>query len=519
MIRNFLTVGGWTMLSRVLGLIRDQLLYNFLGAGPALDAYLVALRLPNMFRRLFGEGALNAAFVPMFTGKYETEGHDKALRFASQALSALVAWLVILTVICEIFTPIVISLTSDFQPGGDRFSLAVALTRITFPYMVLICAAALVAGILNGRGYYSAASAAYLAFNVIGIASTYIGYWGWHDVVFASAWGVTISGAVQLGALLWATKRAGILPFLLRPTLSPDIRQMLRRMGPGLLGSGVTQINLTVDTIIATKLPVGGVSILYAADRLNQLPLGVLGAAAATTLMPVLSKHAATNDAAGGRASLNRALNYALLLTLPATAGLIALAPILMTGLFAYGHFSTQDALLAAECLRAYAAGLPAFILIKVLSPGFFAHGDTKTPVRIGFFTLALNLGLNLALFHPLGYLGPPLASTLAAIVNVLCLAFILHRREVFQPDAALIKHATRTFGAALLMALWVAAGQKLLAPYVIYQHGLLRVIVMAFLVVLGAAIYGGALDALGIVKIKDAVAALQKRIARRRSR
>nr|WP_240775215.1 murein biosynthesis integral membrane protein MurJ [Neokomagataea tanensis] len=465
MIRNFLTVGGWTMLSRVLGLVRDQLLYNFLGAGPALDAYLVALRLPNMFRRLFGEGALNSAFVPMFTAKYEQEGHDKALLFASQALSALVSWLVILTVICEIFTPVVIWLTSDFSPDGSRFALAVALTRITFPYMVLICAAALVAGILNGRGYYSAASAAYLAFNVIGIAATYIGYWGWHDVVFASAWGVTLSGVVQFTALLWATKRAGLLPLLVRPTLSPDMRMMLRRMGPGLLGSGITQINLTVDTIIATKLPVGGVSILNAADRLNQLPLGVLGAAAATTLMPVLSRHVATNDTDNARASLNRALDYALLLTLPATAGLIALAPLLMTGLFAYGHFSTPDALLAAECLRAFAAGLPAFILIKVLSPGFFAYGDTKTPVRIGFATLALNLGLNLALFHPLGYLGPPLASTLAAIINVICLATLLHKRGVLQPDQALKKRVPRILAASIIMGLWVAAGQKILAP------------------------------------------------------
>lgn len=318
MLRNFLTVGSWTMLSRVLGLIRDQLLAAFLGAGPVQDAYLVSLRLPNMFRRLFGEGAFNAAFVPMFTAKYETEGHTAALRFAGQALSALVAWLVILTVLCELFMPFIISLLAPgFQ--GERFELALTLTQITFPYMVMICAAALVSGVLNGLGKFGAASAAYLSFNIIGIAAIFLGAYVWHNVAFTSAWGVTISGAVQLGALYWAAHRAGMAPHLVRPNFSQDIRALLRRMGPGLVGSGVTQMNLMVDTIISTRLPVGSPSILYFADRINQLPLGVLGAAAGTTLLPLLTRHVANKDRASLHASMNRALDYSLLLTLPAT--------------------------------------------------------------------------------------------------------------------------------------------------------------------------------------------------------
>lgn len=518
MLRNFLTVGSWTMLSRVLGLIRDQLLAAFLGAGPAQDAYLVSLRLPNMFRRLFGEGAFNAAFVPMFTAKYETEGRTAALRFAGQALSALVAWLVILTIICELCMPLIISiLAPGFQ--GERFEMALTLTQITFPYMVMICAAALVSGVLNGLGKFSAASAAYLSFNIIGIAAIFLGAYVWHSVALTSAWGVVISGIVQLGALYWAAHRAGVAPHLVRPSFSKDIRGLMRRMGPGLVGSGVTQMNLMVDTIIATRLPVGSPSILYFADRINQLPLGVLGAAAGTTLLPLLTRHVANNDRASVHASLNRALDYALILTLPATMGLIALAPSIMAGLFSYGHFTVADALKSAQSLRAYALGLPAFVLIKVFSPGFFAEGDTSTPVRIGFFTLGLNLALNLLLYKPLAHVGPPLASTIAAVVNVAILAVLLHRRGIFQPDPRLKSRSARIIGASLMMALWVAAAQKFAAPDLPNWHGIWRLSMLGALIVFGGVVYAISLDALKVLKLSDALAALQTRIARRRTR
>lgn len=518
MIRNFLTVGGWTMLSRVLGLIRDQLLAAFLGAGPALDAYLIALRLPNMFRQLFGEGAFNAAFVPMFTARLHTQGRAEALRFAGQALSALTLWLTALAVLAEIFMPAVISAIA-WGFSGERFALAVSLTRITFPYMVLICAAALVSGVLNGVGKFGAAAAAYVNFNVIGIAAILLGAFIWQDVALASSWGVLVSGFVQLGELCLAARLAGAAPHLMRPSFSGDIRQLLRRMGPGLVGSGVTQLNLTVDTIIATLLPVGAPSILNFADRVNQLPLGVLGAAAGTTLLPLLTKHVANEDREGLRASLNRALDYTLLLTLPAALGMIALAPSIIAGLFAYGHFTVADAIRSGQSLRAFALGLPAFVLIKVLSPGFFAHGDTKTPVRIGLFTLALNFVLNLLLYRPLAHVGPPLASTLAATANVAILAFLLRRRDVFAPDAPLRHRVPRILLAALVMAGAVVAAQKLAAPGLPAWHGVPRLAMLGALIVFGAMIYALALDRLRVLRLGDAATALQTRIARRRMR
>jgi len=519
MLRNLLTVGGWTMLSRVLGLIRDQLLAAFLGAGAVQDAYQVAFRLPNMFRRLFGEGAFNAAFVPMFTAKYETEGKASALRFAGQALSSLIAWLVILTVLGEIFMPFVIRIIgSGFtHKANDTFEIAVSLTRITFPYMVLICAAALVSGMLNGLHRFSAAAAAYVTFNIVGIIAVLCGALIWHQTAVASAWGITISGFVQLGALLWAAKRAGIAPHFVRPTFSKDMHRLLRRMGPGLVGSGVTQLNLTVDTVISTYLPQGSVSWLYFADRVNQLPLGVLGAAAGTTLLPLLTRHAANNDRDNMQASLNRATNYALLLTLPAALGLLALAPAIMSALFGYGHFTPMDVWHSSQSLRAYAVGLPAFVLIKVLSPGFFAEGDTATPVKIGFVTLALNLGLNLLLYRQLAHVGPPLASAIAAIVNVLILAAILYRRGVFLPDQAMLGRALRITAASIMMALWVAAAQHLVAPDIIFWHGLWRVLMLGGLITFGALVYGVTLDALGVVRIRDVASAFQARLNRRR--
>ncbi|GAB6853784.1 murein biosynthesis integral membrane protein MurJ [Asaia astilbis] len=502
MLRNLITVGGWTMLSRILGLVRDQLLAAFLGAGPVQDAYQIAFRLPNMFRRLFGEGAFNAAFVPLFTEKLTARGEEDATRFASQALSCLSAWLLGLTILGEVFMPWIIELIAPgFDHAGGRFDLAVKLTRITFPYLILICTAALVAGVLNGLHRFSMAAGAYVSFNIVGIAAILLGALVFHDTVICTAVGITISGFVQLGLLLWSVRRAGIRLSLPKPRLTSEMRDMLRRLWPGLLGSGATQLNLTVDTLISTLLPAGSISWLYFADRVNQLPLGVLGAAAGTTLLPVLTRHVAARDATGGQQTLNRAIDYAAILTFPACFGLLALAPEIMATLFGYGKFTTQDALSSAQSLRAYALGLPAFILIKVLSPGFFAHGDTKTPVRIGFLTLVLNLGLNLLLYKPLVHVGPPLASTIAALVNLAFLAVILFRRDVFCPDRALIRRLLRVVAASVVMALATLILTRLIAPGLVGWSGLTRAGMLSVLMGIAGIIYLGALWALGVAR------------------
>lgn len=516
MLKNFLTVGGWTMLSRVLGLVRDQLLAAFMGAGALQDAYQVAFRLPNMFRRLFGEGAFNAAFVPLFSSVLTREGKEEAQLFARRALGVMLVWLVFLCVLGEIFMPQVLKVIAPgFLQSGDRYALAVSLSRITFPYLVLICAAALLAGVLNGLHRFGVASAAYLAFNVVGIAAILLASPFLPNVAYAAAWGVTASGVAQLGLLFWACGRAhfGLMP--LWPALTPRIRLLLRRMVPGLIGSGVGQINLTIDTIIGTLLPAGSVSLMYFADRINQLPLGVLGAAAGTTLLPVLTRHLAAGETDAAHAAQNRSIEYVLLLTLPAVAGLLVLAGPIMIVLFGHGSFTEHDALLSAQSLRAYAIGLPAFVLVKVLSPAFFARGDTRTPVYIGVGVLLLNFVLNLLFMKPLVHMGPPLASSLAAVINVAVLAFLLRQKNALLLAPELLGGIARVGLGAAVMAL-LLVGIETLLP--LPMHFLMRLIWLTVMVGAGGIFYAGMLHMLGVIDLADVLAGLRRRLNRKRT-
>ncbi|MGV4876118.1 murein biosynthesis integral membrane protein MurJ [Acetobacter indonesiensis] len=514
MFRHFLTVGGWTMLSRILGLVRDQLLAAFMGAGIMQDAYQVAFRLPNMFRRLFGEGAFNAAFVPLFSSILTKEGEDEARSFARRALGVMLVWLTFLCVLGEIFMPQVLRVIAPgFLQTGERYALGVSLSRITFPYLVLICAAALVAGVLNGLHRFSMAAAAYLAFNVVGIAAILFASPFMPNVAYAAAWGVTASGVVQLGLLLWSCQRAGFGLMPLWPQLTPRIRLLVRRMVPGLVGSGVGQINLTIDTIIATLLPSGSVSLMYFADRINQLPLGVLGAAAGTTLLPVLTRHLAAGEEDAAHSAQNRSIEYVLLLTLPAVAGILVLAGPIMIVLFGHGSFTEYDALLSAKALRAYAIGLPAFVMVKVLSPAFFARGDTRTPVYIGIAILVFNFVLNLLFMKPLLYVGPPLASSIAAFVNVACLAVVLRQRSALQLASTTTRRVVLTVAAALIMAVGLFGVERLVG---FPASLLLRMLWLGSMIVFGALLYGVILHVLGVIDLASVLARIRRRVSKR---
>ncbi len=509
-------MGGWTLVSRVLGLVRDQLMAAFVGVGPVADAFFIALRLPNLFRRLFGEGAFNAAFIPVFSGLLATEGPDTARTFAEEAMSVLAFWLLLLTVLGEVFMPQLMSvLAPGFSSRPATFALAVTLSRITFPYLLLICVAALVAGVLNGLDRFAAASAAYVMFNLVGIAfmlglTPYV-----PNVGYALAWGVTASGVVQLALLYWAVRRAGMRLHFPRPRLTPRMRLLMRRMAPGLVGAGVTQLNLVVDSVVSSLLPPGSVALLYYADRVNQLPLGVLGAAVGTALLPLLSRQAHT-DPKAAIATQNRAIEYALVLTLPAACALAVTARPVMAALFARGDFTLADAALSAQSLGAYALGLPAFVLVKVLAPGFFARGDTATPVRVGFASLALNLGLNLLLMRPLQHVGPPLATSVAATFNMLVLGFVLWRRGFLRPDRRVLSRAARMLLASLGMAALLVLVQAAAPAWLQARQGT-RLLWLAVLVGLGMGLYGGLARALGLFTLADIRSAIRARLARRR--
>ncbi len=458
MLRGILTVGGWTMASRVLGFLRDILIASMLGAGAVADAFFVANRLPNLFRRLFGEGAFNAAFVPAFSGLLAAEGKAEAQRFAGEATSVMTFWLLGITIAAELFMPaVLLVLAPGFSADPGKFATAVELSRITFPYMPLICLTALLSGVLNGLDRFAAAAAAPVIYNLTSIAFM-VGLAGLVPTAgHALAWGVSVSGIFQLALLIWAVRAAGMRLALPRPRLTPRMRLLFRRMGPGLLGAGVTQLNLSVDVIIGSLLPAGTVSILYYADRINQLPLGTIGVAVGTALLPTLSRQALAGEAQAAIATLNRAIEYALALTLPATLALLAVPGPILSVLFERGAFTAADVHLSAQALAAYAAGLPAFVLVKVLVPAFFARGDTAMPVKIGMAAVALNLALNIAFMAPLQHLGPPLASSVAAWANIAALAAILARRGHLAIDAPLRRTLPRMLLAGLVMmaVLW----------------------------------------------------------------
>ncbi len=448
------------MASRMLGFVRDILIAALAGTGPVADAFFIALRLPNLFRRLFGEGAFNAAFVPEFSGILATDGAAQARQFAQEAIAALAFWLLVITVLGELFMPQLMALLAPgFEAIPGKKELTVALARITFPYLFLICIAALLSGVLNGLDRFAAAAAAPLVFNGVSIVAMLALTPYVPTVGHSLAWGVTVSGVLQLALLAWAVRRAGMTLRIPRPRMTPRMAVLLRRMGPGLIGAGVTQLNLAVDVVIVSLLPPGSASLLYYADRVNQLPLGVIGTAVGTALLPLLSRQARSGDGAGAVATLNRALEISLVLTLPASLALGVAGQPIMLVLFGRGEFDATSALLSSQALAAYAFGLPAFVVLKVLVPAFFAHGDTGTPVRIGMVAIALNLGLNLLFMVPLAHAGPALATSLSAIFNVLALSIVLSRRGQLIVDGRLRRRLPRMALAALIMAgaLWLA--------------------------------------------------------------
>jgi putative peptidoglycan lipid II flippase len=449
--RAALTVGALTALSRVAGFGRDLLIAAALGAGPVADAFFVSLKLANFLRRLFAEGAFAAAFVPLYV-RLRAQGGSAAARFAGEALSGLTLILLLVVALGELAMPwLVRVMATGFAPGSQQYVLAVELGRITFPYLLLISLAALLASVLQAEQRFAAAAFAPTILNLVLIAALLVTGARDQGAAHVLAWGVLAAGFVQLAWLAVAAGRAGVAPRLRLPGLSPEIRRLIRLIGPGLLGIGVVQLNLMVASWFATHLPAGTVSYLFYADRLVQLPLGIVGVALGTALLPALSR--AVGERAGEREAINRALEAGLVLGLPATVGLLLLAQPIVTVLFQRGAFDAADAAATAQVLAALALGLPAQVLAKVLAPGFFAREDTATPVRMAVVALLVNLVAAALLSPILAHVGIALALSLASWANLLGLAVLLGRDGRLRPDALLRRRSFVVIGAALVMA------------------------------------------------------------------
>ncbi|MFC3125320.1 murein biosynthesis integral membrane protein MurJ [Pseudoroseomonas globiformis] len=502
MLKNILTIGGWTFASRILGFARDMLIAATLGAGPLADAFFIALRLPNLFRRLFGEGAFNAAFVPAFTGMLTLEGPKRARELAGHMSTLMTLWLGIITVLGMIFMPQIMSvLTPGLVDDALRFGLVVELSRITFPYLLFICLVALVSGVLNAIDKFALAAGAPLMFNLFAIVSLFALTPYVATPAHALAWGTMASGVAQLILVVLAARKVGMgFPIVSWPRITPESRQVVRRMLPGILGASVTQLSLAIDIFIASLLPVGAISYLTYADRVAQLPLGVVGAAVGTALLPVLSRQLRGGKPLAAHRSMNRAVELSLALTLPAAAGLIVLAQPIVHVLFQRGALGPEQADLVATALRAYALGLPAFVLIKAYAPGFFARGDTATPVKIGIVVVAVNLGLSLTLSQYLGHVGIALATSLAAWANAGLLVGLLLRRRHFHADRRLRRNLWRLMLAtgAMAAALWAVM------PWLFPANGLMELVGLALLVGLGMTVYFGMTQLLGALRLQD---------------
>ena len=409
-------------MSRVLGFLRDQLIAFTLGTGPIAEAFFVAQRFPNLFRALFAEGAFNNAFVPLFAKRVEGEGNEKARAFAVEVFSVLLAWLVMFSAAAMVAMPLVIYLIAPgFKGEGEKFQLAVDLTRICFPYLLFMSLTALQSGVLNSLNRFTAAAAAPILLNLVMIASNVVAwYFGTGNSAatgYIFAWGIFVAGVAQYALLAIACRRAG-MPLVPRwPRLTPDVKRVVALSVPGIVSGGVMQINLVVATMIATTID-GAVAYLYYADRLYQLPLGVIGVAIGVVLLPDLSRKLRSGNEAGALNSQNRALELSLFLTLPAAVALMAIpAPIVHT-VFEHGAFTRADTFAVAPAVLAFASGLPAFALTKVFQPGFYAREDTKTPMRFALISVAVNVVGSLILSRFFGHVGIAMATSLAAWVN-----------------------------------------------------------------------------------------------------
>ncbi len=519
LLAGFFTVGVWTLASRIFGFVRDILLAAFLGTGPVNEAFLVAFSLPNLFRRFFAEGAFNTAFVPLFSKKVEA-GED-ARGFAQDAFAGLTSILIVLTLLATAAMPwLVLAMAGGFA-ADERLDLAVGYGRITFVYVLFISLAALLSGVLNALGRFAAAAAAPVLLNVILIAAMLGAHWAVsggkmtsllhpeEPYATALAWGVPLAGIAQL-VLVWvAAKRAGIQLGFSLPRLTPDMKKLAVIALPAMLAGGVVQINLLVGRQVASFFD-GAIAWLYYADRLYQLPLGMVGIAIGIVLLPDLSRRLRSGDAEGGRYSLSRAAEVSMVLTVPAAVALVVMPVPLISVLFERGQFTSDDTASTALALAVYGFGLPAFVLQKVLQPLYFAREDTTTPFRFAVVAMVVNAIVAIGLAATIGFLGAAIGTTIAAWVMVALLS--RGRRgmgNVAQFDDRFRNRIWRICAAAAVMGAVVVGTEIILGPF--FGAPGLRYVALTLLILIGVLSYYAAGRLFGAFSLSDMRSAMRR--------
>jgi putative peptidoglycan lipid II flippase len=505
LIGKFSTVGSATLASRVLGFFREAMIAAALGNGPVADAFYAAFRFPNLFRRLFAEGAFNSAFVPLFAKELEGDGGEAARRFAEQVLSALLFILILLSAIAMIFMPFLVStiIAAQFDPASSKFAVTVTYGRIMFPYLAAMSLVAMLSGILNSFRRYFLAALAPVLLNIVLIAALagglIIGLAG-EDVGLLLSWSVLVSGLLQLALLLYGVHREGFAMSFRAPALTPQVRRLLWLALPAAITGGITQINLLVGQNIASAQD-GAIAIINYADRINQLPLGVIGIAIGVVLLPELSRSLKAGDFDDAAHLQNRSLEFGLGLTVPAAIGFALIPEALVALVYERGAFARETTLITADVLRAFAIGLPAFTLISIFRPGFYAREDMKTPMWFAGANAATNIAGSLILFPLIGVTGIAIATSIAGWVNALLLAIALWHRNLFRPSAVTLRRLGLIALANLVMAGLLVAASRYLGATMLEAGFIIRALTVLAVVAGAALVYFAIVIATGAVE------------------
>lgn len=506
--RNTLVQSSLTLGSRIFGFARDVLLAAKLGAGPIQDAFVAALMFPNLFRRIFAEGAFAQAFIPIYARTLEAEGQEAARQVAQETMRGLFAATAALVIIAQLTMPWIMRVIhGGYGVESESFQLAVFLTRITMPYLACMAIAALLSGVLNSAGRFVLSAGTPILLNICLIVAAVIGG-GIRETAAFAAWAVSIAGVLQALLLYWGVRRQKIRLSLGLPSLSPAVRRVVTLAIPGVIAASGVQINILVSQTLASYEE-GAKSWLYYADRLNQLPLGLVGVAVGVAILPRLARSARQDDQAGSSALMDNGIGLALALTLPAAAALMIAPAYLVEGLYARGEFLLSDAQQTGRALIHYGWGVPAFVLIKVLAPAYFAREDTKTPMRFALVSVLVNTVLGAGLFIWLrsqgqdGFPGLAIATSAAAWGNLAMLYFGLRSRGWYTPGPVLISRMTRVFAATALMSaalVYMQLNQDTLEAFLFNS----RIFATGAFIVIGMIIYGFAALFVGAVKLSD---------------